>query len=86
MKKLFFTAIAVVGFGMNSWGHTLENQEVIEITDVVVVNCWQVANETEARWNQLTGNTDPYVSFPIWQAAYETCENNKKKNPEITPN
>jgi hypothetical protein len=65
--------------------NTIIKEEKIEFEELVSVNCWEVANATEAKYNQETGNTDPYISFPIWQAAYETCEKNKKRGVSLEP-
>jgi hypothetical protein len=96
MRKLIFSIIAIMAFSVNSFAfnnielNTNENLNFIEVensileVEIAEVDCWQVANATEAAYNQQTGNTDPYVSFPIWQAAYETCERNKR-NTSLDP-
>lgn len=97
MKKLLFSVVAIIAFSVNSFAlneveqksnvdfNLIEVESSILEVEIINVDCWQVTNATEAAYNQQTGNTDPYVSFPIWQAAYETCEGNKKRGISMNP-
>lgn len=97
MKKLILSVIAVLAFSFNSFAlneveqktnvdlNLIEAENSLLEAEIMNVDCWEVANATEAAYNQQTGNTDPYVSFPIWQAAYETCESNKKRGISLNP-
>ncbi|MFN3907613.1 MAG: hypothetical protein ACK4JX_01105 [Flavobacterium sp.] len=94
MKKLLFTAIAVVGFGMNSWGHTINKDEsnLISLNDPCHgMECYQQADANENPDNQdtlqwmkdvdnclIARGCDP--EFTRWTGI------RKPKAPELSPN
>lgn len=69
MKKRIFGIVAVVLFMSPNLNASI----------LIEVDCWDAADQVELAYNQATGNTDPYVSFPVWQAAFDAC------NGENTP-
>ena len=66
MKKLLFTAIAVVGFGMNSWGHTIELKELVLNNDDCYNKSLTIGQQAEAAGysdEQITWYMNVYVAL-----------------------
>jgi hypothetical protein len=75
MKKLFFTAIAVVGFGMNCWGHTIDLKELnLNNNDSDMtkdyVDCFQLAWYVELMVYGVN-NTKP--GYELFERVYDFC-------------
>ncbi|MBS4041531.1 MAG: hypothetical protein KGZ81_13150 [Flavobacteriales bacterium] len=76
MKKLFFTAIAVVGFGMNSWGHTIEKEEnnFCNYDDSIIlqdcVDCYELAWNVEL---MVYGVNNTKSGYELFERVYDFC-------------
>ncbi len=78
MKKLLFTAIAVVGFGMNSWGHTIEKN----VSDLISLNdpCHGMECYQQADANENTNNPN----LLNWMIDVDKCLVAKGCDPEFS--
>ena len=75
MKKLLFTAIAVVGFGMNSWGHTTELKELnLNNDDSIMpqdcVDCYELAWNVEL---MVYGVNNTKSGYELFERVYDFC-------------
>lgn len=81
MKRLFYSTIAVLAFSVSGMANESK-------TDVVVTDCYAVAQAAEAAYKLAMG--DSYTNaggYAVFAAAYDSCESdNKRKKKGLSAN
>lgn len=81
MKKLFFTAIALVAFSGVSMANTITDEEIITENDkdvqIVRNKCIEIANALMELHPEAWGDPGTYIA--TWSIIYSNCNDSQPK-------